>query len=104
MSPEYTGLCNPADSFTNELASLVALPGADTGPAFHGGVLICAFAAHRAARGLALPLLVTRLGAADDPQNTLATYDFAVTADLFNRSAYFHDLTSIQSNCEQVTH
>lgn len=53
---------------------------------------------------LALTLLVTRLSAADNPQNTFATHDFAVTADLFNRSAYFHDLTSIQSNCEQVTH
>lgn len=48
---------------------------------------------------LALPLLVTRLGAADYPQNAFATYNFAVTADLFDRSAYFHDLTSIHSCC-----
>jgi hypothetical protein len=44
---------------------------------------------------LALSLLVARLGVADNPQYTLATHNFAVTADLFYRSAYFHDLTSI---------
>jgi hypothetical protein len=33
---------------------------------------------------LALTLLVTRLGAADNPQNTFATYNFAVAANLLN--------------------
>ena len=33
---------------------------------------------------LALTLLVTWLGLADNPQNTIATYNYAVTAYFFN--------------------
>ena len=42
---------------------------------------------------LALTLLMAWLGGADNSQNTVTTYHFAVAANLFNRSTNFHDPT-----------
>jgi hypothetical protein len=39
---------------------------------------------------LTLTLLVTRLGAADNPQNPFATHNFTAAADLLNRCTNFH--------------
>ncbi len=95
----FNTLLEPETRTLNRPASLTTLPGVDTSPAIRGRSLIGANSYAAWTRRLTLPLLVTRLGAADYPQNAFATYDFAVTADLFDRSAYFHDLTSIHSCC-----
>ena len=46
----------------------------------------------------ALPLLVPRVGA-DDPHHALALDHFAIAANPFNRSQYFHDALDFSFNC-----
>jgi len=53
-------------------------------------------------RCLALTLLVTRLSGADHSNNTFATNNCTIAANLFNRSSNFHFLSYPTSQSELV--
>ena len=71
----------------------------------HGSYLTCLFLflvkararAGEATLGLALTLLVLWI-VANDADDTVATDDLAVAADLLNRCTYFHDKTPCEDN------